>query len=111
MQTNDLLLFLLVTGGIAYWWYGAKSREVAIGEAKRLCGLDGLQFLDQTVQQKRQWFSRDKHGSMCLCRQYTFEFTTTGEQRYQGRTLIISGKIVKSELDVYRVPDDDFLDS
>jgi len=111
MQTSDILLFIIVASGIAYWWYGAQSREFAINEAKRLCGLDGLQFLDQTVQQRRQWLSRNKQGSMCLCRQYTFEFTTTGEQRYQGRILIMSGKVVKSDMDVYRINDDSSFDS
>ncbi|PCJ45949.1 MAG: hypothetical protein COA99_03665 [Moraxellaceae bacterium] len=100
---NEVLLFSLTIAIIAYWWYGTQCRETAIIEAKRLCGLDGLQFLDQTVELTKQWPSRNKHGSVCYCRSYTFEFTTTGEQRYQGRILIISGKIVKSDLDVYRI--------
>ena len=102
---SDILLFLITIGIIAFWWYGSQSKERAIIEAKRLCGLDDLQFLDQTVEQQKLWVARGKQGHLCFCRSYTFEFTTTGEQRYQGRILMVGGRITKSDLDVYRVHD------
>lgn len=79
-------------------------------EARRLCRLDELQLLDYTVEQKRLRLGRNRSGSVCFCRQYIFEFTTTGEQRYQGRIEINGGKIVKSDLDVYRISDDNLSD-
>jgi len=102
---SDILLFFIPISVIAFWWYGSQSKEHAIIEAKRLCGLDNLQFLDQTVEQQKLWITRSKQGYLCFCRSYTFEFTTTGEQRYQGRILMIGGKITKSDLDVYRIHD------
>jgi len=102
---SDILLFFITIGIIAYWWYGSQCKEQAIFEAKRLCGLDSLQFLDQTVEQQKLWVTRSKQGYLCFSRSYTFEFTTTGEQRYQGRILMVGGKIKKSDLDVYRVHD------
>lgn len=100
---DNLLLLLITLAAISYWWFGAQGRERAIVEAKRLCALDGLQFLDQTVQQQKQWVTRGKQGFLCYCRLYTFEFTKTGEERYQGRILIVAGNIVKSDLDAYRI--------
>ncbi|MBL4868140.1 MAG: DUF3301 domain-containing protein [Pseudomonadales bacterium] len=110
MQLNDLFLLLIMGAGGAYWWYASKNQEIAITEARRLCGIDGLQLLDHTVEQKKLGLSRNKFGSVCFLRQYTFEFTTTGEQRYQGRITISSGKILKSDLDAYRVYVEDIPD-
>ena len=100
---NELTLFIIVACAITYWWYGTKNREIALIEAKRLCERDELQFLDQTVEFKRQWVTRDKRDRWCYCRLYFFEFTSTGESRSQGRIVIVAGKVVESNLDAYRI--------
>ncbi|OUS30861.1 hypothetical protein A9Q99_04955 [Gammaproteobacteria bacterium 45_16_T64] len=100
---NELIILLITTTAVGYWYYSAKSRELAISEAKRLCNLDQLQLLDQTVALQRQWLARNNNNRWFYCRQFIFEFTTTGEQRYQGRILVIAGKVVKSDIDAYRI--------
>lgn len=100
---NELILLLITAAAVGYWYYSAQSRELAIAEARRLCSLDQLQLLDQTVSLQRQWVTRNARQRWFYCRQYTFEFTTTGEQRYQGRILIIQGRVVKSDIDAYRI--------
>lgn len=100
---NEIWLFGIAICVIAYWWFGALSREQALVEAKRLCHLDTLQLLDQTVAQKKQWLARNNQGHISYYRLFVFEFTSTGDQRYQGRILIVGGKVIKSDLDVYRI--------
>jgi hypothetical protein len=102
---SAFVLTVLIGFGAWFWANNLRAREMAIAISAEACKSSGVQFLDQTVEQKKLWIARSKQGHLCFCRSYTFEFTTTGEQRYQGRILIVGGKITKSDLDVYRVHD------
>ena len=104
---SEIFLFLFTISAIIYWWFGAQSREQAIVEAKRLCALDGLQFLDQTVELHKQSLTRNNQGSVCYSRLFIFQFAMTGAQRYKGRVLMAGGRVAKSELDAYHVESED----
>jgi hypothetical protein len=53
------------------------------------------------------WPERTAGGILTLRRSYQFEFTSTGEQRYQG-LLVLQGMNLKSiELETYKLPDPD----
>jgi len=87
----------LTAGIIAVVWYWLKSREikdVALQAAAKYCKQLDLALLDQTVVLKSLRLSRNKAGNVCLRRRYQFDFTSTGQERYQG-TLIINGLVVE----------------
>jgi len=53
------------------------------------------------------WPARDEGGSLKIRRRYGFEFTSTGQARYQG-TIILLGHVLKNlELEAYILPSDD----
>ena len=87
----------LTAGIIAVVWYWLKSREikdVALRAAVKYCEQLELALLDQTVVLKSLRLSRNKTGNICFRRRYQFDFTSTGQERYQG-TLIINGFVVE----------------
>ena len=107
MPLSDMLIFVFLIAGVVFWWSGSKCKEFALTEARRLCRFDELQLLDQTVEQIQLRLSRNRAGSVCFRREYIFEFTYSGDRRYQGRITLISGKVTQSDLDVYRVYSED----
>lgn len=53
------------------------------------------------------WPIRDEQGSLKIRRRYVFEFSSTGEARYQG-TITLLGHVLKSlELEAHILPSDD----
>ena len=58
---------------------------------------------------KGVWPMRDEQGSLKIRRRYGFEFTSTGEARYQG-TIILLGQLQKSlEFEAHILPRDEDL--
>ena len=98
MSTNPLLALLVVAVpalGIAFWWTGARARELAVGHARLACRRQGVQFLDQSVALARARPSRSARGSFALAREFTFEFTHRGEHRDVGRVLMNGPALVR----------------
>lgn len=88
MSTNPLLALLAVAVpalAIAFWWTGARARELATGHARLACRRREVQFLDQTVVLSGVRPARSPRGSASLAREFTFEFTDRGEHRDLGR--------------------------
>ncbi len=78
--------------GAAFAWYWAdttKAREVAILHGRRACKEMNLQFLDGTVVRYSTRFKRGPGGQMYLARDFSFEFTPNGVQRYPGHIRLL----------------------
>lgn len=90
---------LLLTIGISLlawlWSNNMRARERALELAKKACQSVSSQFLDQTVSINRFGFGREPNGRLSLQRVYGFEFTVSGEQRYEGR-IAMQGMRVKA---------------
>ncbi len=56
---------------------------------RRACKEMNLQFLDGTVVRYSTRFKRGPDGQMHLARDFSFEFTTNGNQRYPGHIGLI----------------------
>lgn len=84
---------LLVLGAIALWWAGAvAARDLAIAAARRLCGREGWQLLDETVSLARLRPIRGEHG-LALDRRYRFEFSADGGERSAGGVRLIGRRV------------------
>ena len=89
-----------------YWWDTLKAKEVARIAGLNACRKISVQFLDDTVAQKKLWLQRDPVGRLQICRLYQFEFTSDGTERYKGRIVVLGKIISKIEMDAYRIPTD-----
>lgn len=102
------LLWLVLAAMLAiYWWqsglYKGRARELATAHCQQL----GLQLLDQSMVIVGFWPVRDRSGRLVFRRSYQFEFSSTGDRRYQGK-LVLEGILLKSiQLEVYRPPESD----
>ena len=108
MYSLGNLLWLVLASMLAiYWWqsglYKGRARELATAHCQQL----GLQLLDQSMVIVGFWPVRDRSGRLVFRRSYQFEFSSTGDKRYQGR-LVLEGILLKSiQLEVYRPPETD----
>lgn len=100
---DGLIIFFILLAIIAFWWDSATAYENAYHAARQVCKSNSTHLLDDTLARTKLSLCRHERGYVQFCRQYTFEFSTDGEQRYKGK-IILSGKIVdKVEMDAYRV--------
>jgi hypothetical protein len=105
MFTLGNLLWFLVAGVIlVYWWHSGsfkgRARELAIAHCQQF----DLQLLDQSMVIRGIRPVRSGNNGLSLRRSYQFEFTSTGEQRYQG-VLVLEGMKLKSiDLEAYKIP-------
>ena len=96
---SGLIALLLLIFGIWYWQDTAMAHEIALCQCRKTCRELGLQLLDQTVERQRSRLIRTSSGILVLRREYRFEFTTTGEQRYAGFICIIRKRVHSLNLD------------
>ncbi len=102
------LLWLVLAGMLAfYWWqsgqFKGRARDLATAHCRQL----GLQLLDQSMVIVGFWPVRSRAGGLVFRRSYQFEFSSTGDRRYQAK-LVLEGMVLKSiELEAYRLPESD----
>lgn len=96
---------LLIILGFFYWSSAQIAKEIAYKKVRQNCQQLHLQMLDDYVALQKLSLQRDTLGRICIKRTYGFEFSATGEERYQGQ-IILSGRQVQSiRMDAYRIPD------
>ena len=88
LNLTDISLLALLAIGAALFWRAQRIRETALRITRQHCEREEVLLLDQTVGLKRLRLGRDDRGRWGLWRTYSFEFTVTGGERYQGETLV-----------------------
>ena len=101
MSLEWLLILLLL--GMIYWWDTSAAKDRARLAAKQQCELQDLQLLDDTVALKKTRLKRDSRGHISFLRQFTFEFSSDGEQRTQGELHLLGKKMTHLHLEVHRI--------
>jgi len=100
---DGLIIFFILVVLIAFWWDSATAYENAYQVARKTCKSNGINLLDDTLTRTKLGFCRHENGYVHFCRQYTFEFSTTGKERYTG-LITLSGKVVdKVEMQAYPI--------
>lgn len=96
-----LSVFLLI---LAYWWQAQGVKHRAIKAVKAHCKSMDVQLLDDSVELKRFWFKRNARGQLAIWRSYAFEFSSTGEERYLGRVVMLGIQLERVDLSPHRLP-------
>jgi hypothetical protein len=99
----DLFLLTAVSISIYYWLAAQKVREFALIAARIECKRLNLQLLDGSVSLKKIAPKRLANGQLSLQREYHFDFSATGEERYRGMIIMIGNKILRIHLEPHRI--------
>ncbi len=83
----QLLIFLLIAGGVVAWWQLMQGRQKARKAAGEVCGNHGLQLLDDTVSLSSITWNRGNSSSRVQLN-YGFEFAINGAKRRHGTATI-----------------------
>lgn len=108
MPNLSNLLWLVPVGMVFhYWWqsgiFKGRAREIASKHCEEL----NLQLLDQSMVIIGYWPAKNSNASLVMRRTYQFEFTSTGECRYQGVIVLLGLQFNTIELEAYIIPDTD----
>jgi hypothetical protein len=103
IEFSDLLWFTLICLFLWYWWSAQKIKEIALNAARKNCKDMSLQLLDENVGLRALWVKRDDNGQLRLWRRYMFEFSSTGEDRYLGKVIMLGLRVTDVELQPHRL--------
>jgi len=98
---SKVITLLLLAFLAWYWSYSQKIKQLALRASVKRCNEAGVQFLDHSVVLHRISFAKNQAKRWKMIREYRFEFTSTGENRYTGRVIMQSHHVVSSELEPY----------
>jgi Protein of unknown function (DUF3301) len=102
-MTFEITSCLIILTGFWYWSSAKMAHELAYQAVKQHCQLLQLQMLDDYVALKSIRFKRNVQGHVQLFRRYHFEFSSTGNERYNG-TITLAGRQTQNiHLDPYRI--------
>ncbi len=102
MTLGDLF-WLFVAGFVVwYWWRSKAIKDYVLQAARDYCKAMDVMLLDDAVYLRGLWFKRDDRGSLRVWRRFLFDFTTTGEERYMGRIIMLGPRIIQRELEPHR---------
>ncbi len=99
-------LLLLGFAYASYFYSALRVREFALIAARRHCNDMKVQLLDQSVSANKIWLKRDGDGQLHVWRNYQFEFTSTGGERYFGNVITLGKQVIHIQLEAHRLPSD-----
>ena len=94
-----LVLLALTVAGFWFWSDSLRARERMLQTCTRLCRDLSLQFLDETVTLASIRLGRSEAGWPQLIRGYHFEFSGTGQDRWQGRATLAGQRVLSVQFD------------
>jgi len=99
------IIILLVGFAVAMYFFSELHvREIALNAARSHSDELNVQLLDQSVGIHRVWFKRGRDNRFHIWRNYQFEFTSTGDERYKGHVITLGEQVETVQLQVHRVP-------
>ena len=101
---SELILIVLLVAFLLYWSSSQQIREAALRATKIHCQKMNIQLLDEYVALNALWLKRDQYGKLRVWRSFLFEFTATGEDRYNGKVIMLGNLIERIDLEPHRIP-------
>lgn len=93
-MTSFEIIILIILGGLTWLWFDSfTAREAGISAVRRVCKMEGLQLLDETIAIISLKLKRNEEGRMGLYRIYEFEYSDTGDNRRRGRIHLLGHKV------------------
>lgn len=99
---DDLILIALLLGAYLYWFNGQRVKEVALKAVTENCQKLEVQMLDEYVALSGIRLKRDQAGKMRLQRTFLFEFSSTGNERYNGICIMLGRQVESIQMEPYR---------
>jgi len=95
MSWLDLAGLLFLCALIWLWFDSVGARDAGIEAARFACESENLQLLDDTLAIASVRLTRNDNGQVCLRRVYKFEFSDTGNNRRNGRIVLLGARVVE----------------
>lgn len=102
LNLADVVLLAMVAIAAGLFWRGRRIHEMTVRITRRHCQREEVLLLDETVALKKIRLRRDHLGRRRLWRLYTFEFTVTGGERYNGETQVLGDQVSQITLPPHR---------
>jgi hypothetical protein len=99
---DDLILIALLLGAYLYWFNGQQVKEVALKAVRANCLNLEVQMLDEYVALNSIRLKRDQAGKMRVRRIFLFEFSSTGNERYNGVCIMLGRRVESIQMEPYR---------
>jgi hypothetical protein len=90
---NDIILICFICLAYIYWFNSQKAKEIALETARDHCLAMEVQMLDGYVALNGIWLKRNQTGKIQLQRSFLFEFSPTGNERYNGVVLMLGRRV------------------
>lgn len=103
ISLQSIFFTSLLVLGLWYWIRARDIKDHAYHSARRYCEKMDLQLLDQTVALKAVKPARSASGLIQLRRRYVFDFSSTGEDRYEGEIRLLGAKVEEIKLAPHRL--------
>ncbi len=100
---DDLILIALLLGAYLYWFNGQQVKEFALKAVRTHCLNLEVQMLDEYVALNSIRLKRDKAGKIRLRRAFSFEFSSTGNERYNGVCIMLGRRVESIQMKPYRI--------
>jgi len=100
---DDLILIALLLSACLYWLNGQKVKETAFKAVRANCLAQEVQMLDEYVALKSVRLKRDRTGKIRLQRTFLFEFSSTGNERYNGTCIMLGRQVESIQMEPYRL--------
>lgn len=94
-----ILLLLMVAAAFMFWNDSLRARDRMLETCARVCRELKVQFLDETVALDSLKLARSASGWPEFVRVYSFEFSGTGNDRWQGRATLGGRHVLSVHLD------------
>ena len=90
---------LVILAGLAwFWWDSLQKRELAVRAARAVCERANVQFLDDSVALSKMKLRRDSNQRAKLYREFSFEYSSVGDDRLAGRVYLLGEIILSADL-------------
>ncbi|MGR9012188.1 MAG: DUF3301 domain-containing protein [Gammaproteobacteria bacterium] len=103
---DDLILIALLLSAYLYWFNGQQAKEVALKAVRGHCLELGVQMLDEYVALNSIRLIRDRGGNMRVRRAFLFEFSSTGNERYNGACIMLGRRVETIHMEPYRIDEE-----
>jgi len=102
MMLSDLILIVLLLTAYLYWLDGQKVKEIAFKAVRAHCLSLEVQMLDEYVALESVRSKRDQSGKIRIRRIFLFEFSSTGNERYNGICFMLGQRVEAIQMEPYR---------